>query len=330
MSNYYLSDLKGARCDGLYHGLAKVGSLAGSYIEADVAKKEDGPFYCGECHSEAFLRVCREKVTHFVHKADRTSLMSIRNQELHDQIKKDLCNKLNAASGELLWQTEVVIPYEASKGKKDIMRPDIAGRIKPDPKNPLNTKGLPVAIEIQRSTYSISYLHERLLTYHNLGIYVLYIIPITKKLGQGAKFRPRLFEKFLHQSYLGRVYYYDISDPVGLLYPMHFSPAVGSVPSSEYYSKNGEHIFHSGYDFIYSTLKTANWGPSFSIFNAARFEELPEYLDGDERKKVPGRRVVIHNAAHWWDKDERKKLLQKKIRKLEHSDDYDFVMDDDF
>ncbi|HCS20128.1 MAG TPA: hypothetical protein DIW47_06120 [Bacteroidetes bacterium] len=326
MNNLLVTDFKDSRCGGLVDGIAISKSLNGARLYADYAKKSDGPFYCDRCKSEAILRVCSEKATHYAHKALKTSLVSSRDQELHNKIRDELCAYLNNDLEERVWRVEVPLYTEDETGKKVTVQPDIVGRIKPDPTSKKRPKGMPVAIEIQRSTYSIKYLFDRLNHYRKLGIHVLYIIPITKKLPQKERFRPRLFEKFLHQAYFGRVYYYDINDQPGTLCPMHYSAAIGYVPYSEFYSEGGEHQEHGDYNFIYRTFKNANWGQTVNLFRDMINKEAPAYVGGNEKRKVPDRLLMLDNQLIWWEKDEFKKA-SSSASAPELLDDYEFWED---
>lgn len=321
MKNNLLSESKDSRCYGLIDGVARIKSVSGKKVHVDNVTKEDGPFFCDDCRTEAIRRQCSEKANHFAHKALKTSLINKGNTELHHKIRDELCDFLNKEAGEELWKVEVPIPITTDTGKVITVIPDIAGRIKPDPTGERD-KGMAIAIEIQKSPYTIKYLYERLMHYESKRIYVLYIIPILKKLDNGVNFRPRLFEKFLHQSAFGRVYYYDINDEPGTLSPMHFSTALGYVEYTEFYSPEGELQGFGGHFYGYRTLKKANWGKQVQA-NDLKPQKANTYVGGNEKRKSPKRRMMIDKQKQWWPKNEKDVELAKAERPS-YEDDYEY------
>ena len=77
------------------------------------------------------------------------------------------------------------------------VRPDVLAMI----------KGVPVAIEVQMSSLSIETIMARTIDYHQRGVYVLWLLQWTPKL-DGKRYAPRLWERWVHGAYFGRVYYW--------------------------------------------------------------------------------------------------------------------------
>jgi hypothetical protein len=69
-------------------------------IHADYATKNDGPFYCAECYSDAIVRKCKEKKDHFAHKGRLSDLYKSGETELH---KNCLDIKYVWVQGERRW-----------------------------------------------------------------------------------------------------------------------------------------------------------------------------------------------------------------------------------
>jgi competence protein CoiA len=74
-------------------------------------------------------------------------------------------------------------------------RPDVSAHI----------NGVPVAIEVQISSLSIETIMQRTIQYAQKGIYVLWLLQWTPKL-DAKRYTPRLWEKWIHAAYFGRVY----------------------------------------------------------------------------------------------------------------------------
>ena len=67
--------------------------------------------------------------------------------------------------------------------------------------------GVRVAIEVQISNLTMSRIIERTEAYNDLGIYVLWMPLYDAKLNSGV-YAPKFWEKWLHATYFGRVYYW--------------------------------------------------------------------------------------------------------------------------
>jgi len=95
-------------------------------------------------------------------------------------------------------------------------RPDVSAYI----------NGVPVAIEVQISTLTMETIIRRTTEYARKGIYVLWLLQWTPYL-DGTRYSPRLWEKWIHATYFGRVYYWI----EGLkIVSYHFDPYLKHVP----------------------------------------------------------------------------------------------------
>jgi len=95
-----------------------------------------------------------------------------------------------------------------------------------------------IAIEIQRSNLSLDHIELRTTRYHRKGIFVLWLLLWDEiKFTDVAKsrFRPRIWEQWLHALYFGRVYYWR-PNPYGLrkVRPVHFADCYRSVEATDW------------------------------------------------------------------------------------------------
>ena len=115
------------------------------------------------------------------------------------------------------------------------------GSIRPDVSAYFN--GVPVAIEVQISSLSIETIMRRTIEYHRKGIYVLWLLQWTTAL-DGQRYTPKLWEKWVHATYFGRVYYWK----EGLsIFSYTFEPSLKTVPKTTWYSENGKKMTAGGY-----------------------------------------------------------------------------------
>jgi len=102
---------------------------------------------------------------------------------------------------------------------------------------------VPVAIEVQISALSMESIIRRTAEYSRKGIYVLWLAQWTPYV-DGLRYSPRLWEKWLHAAYFGRVYYWIEELKVA---SYHFDPYFKNIPESSWYSEHGEQMSSRAY-----------------------------------------------------------------------------------
>lgn len=307
MSNNFIdTESKHSRCCGLENNIAiKIKDL--QRIHANNAIKSSGPFMCPECLSDVVVRKCTEKIDHFAHKAKLSPLLKEHDKELHEQCKDELFNLMNTVYPDGNWAKERQIAENKEKGYKNII-PDISGR----------ANGIPVAIEVQKSAYTINKIYNKTLEYRKRKICVLWIVPLSDELGSDL-FRPRLFEKYLHSMYYGRIYYYIPNKNKNII-PVHYSPAARYIEVSEWYDKdNDEERIEGGYTLTYKTLKTPNYGVPLNLSSDFQKKINTGFEPKNVKKNIPECYIYFDNLKIWWSLDEYKNLnhqveLAKKSR----------------
>jgi len=312
-------DIVVSRCDGLLKRSARK-EKTGEVVYADDAYKNDGPYFCDTCLSEAVVRKCSEKVDHFAHKARQSKIIGRKDIELHNKCRDELLQEFIKAFPDGNWSKERTIPANfKDKGNKEI-RPDLSGKI--------GNKG--IAVEVQASAYTIEKIYNKTIEYQKLGIAVIWIVPLKVELGT-EPFRPRLFEKYLHSLYFGKTYYYSVGSK-SIIQTVHYSPTKRWIEETEWYSEDAELMSAGGHFLTYRTLKSPNFGSSIDLTKDFTVKPNTGFIPKNAKKAIPNSILFCDNLKSWWQKDEFKneKKQLEIIRKTKAVfDDYDFIDDYD-
>jgi len=272
-------------CFGLAEGVAKNLYTQQSFYASECTV-DDGPFYCPLCFSDAVLRKCTEKRDHFAHKARLSPVIGAGEGELHYQCKQEILFALQNRFPDGKWADERPIPENKSQ-KIPELRPDLSGRI----------NDIPIAIEVQASTLTLSKIIKRAVNYSRKGIYLLWVVPLTEPLGS-LPFRPRLYERYLHSMYFGRTYYWWPS--LGsVVKPVHYGAATRHV---EYRSWHEQGMLMEGgnYDATYKIVKTPEYGADVNIADDFISNIREKFVPENERKEVPKCNIWRDNLQSWW------------------------------
>lgn len=273
-------------CYGLVGGGAKVLRTEQMVYAYDVCR-EDGPFYCAVCYSDAIVKKCTEKKDHFAHIAPLSPALSEGESERHLECKREICAALQVRHPEGKWEVERTIPANSEKKIREV-RPDISGRIQ---------QGR-VAIEVQASALSITGILKRTLTYSKRGIPILWVVPLRGPLTDEV-FRPRLYERYFHSIYFGRTYYWWPGLGASVV-PVHYGSATRHIPYSEWYEEGGEHCEAGGYDKDYKAIKSPMFGPPLDISSNFAASTRGAFTPDNERKAVPACRLWFDHMDPWW------------------------------
>ena len=234
-----------AGCFGLLAGYAFSETLKRD-ISADYASHQDAPFICRSCLSDAVIRKCTEKCDHFAHHAGNSPAIIAGETPLHQGCLHEICDSLKLRYPEGNWAINREIPANKEKGFGKVV-PDISGRLG-------TKKDQPLVIEAQVSFLSIPEIINRSEVYSKRGIPILWIVPFK---GEWADmpFRPRLYERYLHSMYFGRVYYWKQGFGTRIQ-PVHYGIANRRIPYSEWYDIDAEQDREAGgYEKPYKVIK---------------------------------------------------------------------------
>lgn len=255
-------------------------------VYAHLVTKEDGPFYCPETLEELIVRKCVEKIDHFAYKA-RMSPIAARESKLHKDCKSELLEILSKAYPEGKWEAERPINENINKGYTKVI-PDLSGRI--------GEKG--IIIEIQKSSLSLKKIRHRTEQYTKRGAYILWIVPLTEELGK-ENFRPRLFERFLHTMYYGKVYYWYKGNS-SILIPVHLGTAVRYIEESIWYNESGEEQVAGGYEKPYLRVKSPEYGKPLNLITDFKCDEREEFELENDNLSAPKCKIYVDNIPNWW------------------------------
>lgn len=273
-------------CFGLVGGAARNLYTRREFL-ADQCTKNDGPFYCPSCFSDAVLRKCTEKIDHFAHKARLTPVIGPEESNLHSQCKDEILSFLQERFPNGKWEKERVISENKPKRIPEL-RPDISGRI----------QDVRIAVEVQASALTVPKIIKRAKDYTARGIALLWVVPLREPLGD-RPFRPRLYERYLHSIYYGRTYYWWRGQGL-ILRPVHYGPAMRHVEYREWI-ENGVQVNGGGYDARYRIVKKPIYGRDVNIADNFVRESRAEFVPDNERKAVPACLIWRDNLGPWWE-----------------------------
>lgn len=275
-----------AGCTGLLHGFA-VNLRTGARWAASVATKADGPFFCSTCFSDVVVRKCAEKVDHFAHVARLSPVLGPKEMALHNACTREICDDLAACIPDGRWAVERPIP-RSKDGVIPLLVPDVSGRMK-------NKVG--VVIEVQVSALTVPKIIQRTTAYAQRGLSLVWVVPLREPLGT-EPFRPRLYERYFHSIFLGRVYYWWPGLGAAVQ-PVHYGPTTRLIPFSEW-RENGEDMSAGGYMQRYKTIKVPVFGPSVHLAESFVNEFRSAFTPDNERKQVPACNIWRDDLERWW------------------------------
>ncbi len=260
-------------------------------VHASEVTKADAPFYCPETFEQLIVRKCKEKADHFAYHA-RKSPVGSKESDLHKACKRELLTALQLAYPSGSWEEErETFKADETKGYTKV-RPDLSGRI-----GGKNGKGL--IIEVQASTLSLNTILHRTAQYSKRNAYILWVVPLKEDLGT-ANFRPRLFERFLHSMYYGRVYYWYIGNGSKLI-PVHYGTAQRYIEVSTW-REGGTERTEGGYFKDYLRVKKPEYGKPLDLITDFEPQIRDSFELKNEKMNIPACRIYLDKKTIWWEK----------------------------
>lgn len=248
----------------------------GTTVTADMESKSNAPFYCLTCGDPVLLRTGKNRISHFAHEYPLARHYGDNESEEHRRCKIEIF--------EMLQRTPGVQDVRLERALGEV-RPDVSAYI----------KGVPVAIEVQISDLSLETITRRTIDYARKGIYVLWLLQWTPELDD-PRYTPRLWEKWIHACYFGRVYYWTYGLRV-LSYS--FEPSLKSVPKKSWYAKNGTKMTGGGYTHRSKRYRTAVRGEAFNL--ATDFIPKERFWWEGNGITVPDAKIFMHRPV--WKSD---------------------------
>jgi competence protein CoiA len=243
----------------------------GQTVTAYFESKKNGPFYCPVCGDEVILKSGRRTVAHFAHADLLASRHADNESDQHRRCKMEIFEAFRKMSN----VSDLVLEWPMGT-----IRPDIFAKI----------RGVPVAIEVQISSLSIETIMARTIDYHQRGIYVLWLLQWTPKL-EGDRYAPKLWERWVHAAYYGRVYYWLKGLEV---VSYRFEPSLKAVPKKTWYDKKGKKMTAGGYSRRSKRHRTAVRGETLNL--ATDFGPKDRFWWRGEGFAVPNAKLYMHQA----------------------------------
>lgn len=163
-------------------------------------------------------------MNHFAHANPIACKFAEGESELHRRCKMEIFEALQMTPG---------VRNAALERPIGENRPDVSAYV----------NGIPVAIEVQISCLSLDTIMRRTIDYSRNGIYVLWLLQWTSAL-DSPPYAPKLWEKWVHAAYFGRVYYW-LEGLTVVSY--RFDPYFKTIPKTSWYSKTGKKMITGGY-----------------------------------------------------------------------------------
>jgi competence protein CoiA len=235
-------------------------------VHALEVDKFDAPFMCPKCGCETILRQGSVKVHHFAHKPPVFCEYGQGESEAHRVCKQSIYDELRI--------TENVTLCELEKDFGSVVADVFFIFI-----------GVKIAIEVQISNLTMSRIIERTQEYNKLGVYVLWLSLFDSKLEEEV-YAPKQWEKWLHATYFGRVYYWI----EGLsIIPIHFDEHLLWVEATDY---------GGGYYRKSKRYRTPREGCIVNLVSDFKFKEQKGGKFHDIY--VPRCKILIDNTDVWW------------------------------
>jgi competence protein CoiA len=251
-------------------------------VHAQDVDKSDAPFSCPVCGRETILRKGRVKTHHFAHKPPVLCEYGKGESEAHRQCKQSIYDALKLESG----VTDCELEKNFGLVVSDIF---------------FIFNGIKVAIEVQVSSLTMDRIIARTKAYERLGIYVLWLPLFDEKLNNkrlNNRYAPKIWEKWLHATYFGHVYYWlhDLS-----VIPIHFNEYLIDVEATDW---------GGGYYRTSKRFKTTFVGSTLNILNDFEFRDRKSWEGGNVY--IPKCKILVYNREVWWNKKENNLTLENR------------------
>jgi competence protein CoiA len=225
-----------------HHMLSARRKSDGQTVNAYFESKANAPFFCLDCGDPVILKTGKNRISHFAHVDFLACRYAEGESEAHRKCKMEIFEALLREPG---------VHDAALERPLGTVRPDVSAYI----------NGVRVAIEVQISSLSIDTIMRRTIDYFRKGIHVLWLLQWTPQL-DGERYTPKLWEKWIHACYFGRVYYWT----GGLnVVSYEFEPSLKSVPKKSWYSKDGRKMTGGGYSVRSKRYRAAIRGKMLNL-----------------------------------------------------------------
>ncbi len=245
-----------------------------SRVVATEESRASGPWACPACSARVSLKKGSIKIHHFAHCPPVTCEYGSGESEQHRRCKTEIFEAIRSKPNTSRWELE-----------RDLgnVRPDVSGYI----------GSTPVAIEVQASSLRLERIAERTKAYADKGISVLWLGLWRGELLQ-ERFSPSAWEKWLHATYFGRVYYWRGG---GDVVPVHFGEHLLYVEEREWFGPGGDEQSAGGYHRRSKRYREADVASPVAITDMGT--QIRDAWSGGGYI-VPASRLWIDQLEKWW------------------------------
>jgi competence protein CoiA len=244
-------------------------------VIASDAEKNGVPYICPKCRTEVILHKGNIKSHHFKHKPPIICSRGAGETEAHYKAKTEIYNALK----NIPTVTELELEKDFTISVADIYA---------------NISGIPVAIEIQKSSLSVNEIVDRTKNYNKLGIYVLWLGLFNEKLSS-EKYSPKAWEKWCHAAYFGRVYYWIKGQEI---LPIHFDPYKKYIEEQTWFEPGGYEQSAGGYEKTMKRYKNPNSGIPALISRSFMANIKNSWSSGSI--EIPECKIYLDIQPQWW------------------------------
>ena len=244
-------------------------------VFAAQESKTNRPFSCAMCNGEVILKKGPINIHHFAHKPPYDCSYGKGESDEHHRCKLEIY--------ESLIKQPNVTKCEIERNLQSV-RPDISCYI----------GNIPVAIEVQISALGLDEIIYRTIEYKQKGIFVLWLLLFSDKL-RGERYAPRIWEKWLHSTYFGRVYYWNKGLTV---IPVHFDDHYLYVEENTWFEPGGVERSEGGYYKLSKRYRTPKIGQATNLVRD--FKKLERSPLVTANYTVPESNILFDTQPNWW------------------------------
>lgn len=216
----------------------------GEDVIAREVTRELGPFSCPECGERVVVKKGPIKAHHFAHLNFTVCTYNTGESEEHRRNKYLIYDALRSHPA--------VSKLKLERYLKEV-RPDISFCLE---------EKFYVAIELQISPISVDEIARRTRFYTAKNIAVLWITPYHNRMSCFTPYRTRVWERYLHALYFGKVYYWLGGEE---LLPVHFTPYSLGTEYNEWYGENKHEPSAEPFERFSPSLKNLDFGDPVDI-----------------------------------------------------------------
>lgn len=239
-------------------------------------EKNEKPFICPACSCSVILKKGKVREHHYAHEPDSNCEYGKGESQIHYKVKREIYSALKNHPNCSKCDVERVL-----KG----VRPDVS----------LVINDCYVAIEIQKSDISIEEINRRFAAYSDLGIYLLWVLPIEEPKtfynanGCDDVCRVRNWQRHLHNIHYERLYYWQSG------------ATVKAYHMGTFYTYKDSTDWGGGYWEEKLTLKHPIPYDDDLLHLAEDFTPMERECCKREKGEFPNySKILVDNKSAWW------------------------------